>query len=157
MEFLQVSGLVACVMKERKRRLRKKSHKVGVRNVVRLDFNWEQHCTILGEDRFLRAYRKKRDNFNNLFHLVERHLVPEERKKNGCSAVGSPRRVTPTAKLSMCLLYLAGGSYLDFAPVHFVHTSTFFKYVNEMMRAIDKELFITFPLDDEALLKGIAT
>ena len=95
MEILQVSGLVACVMKERKRRLREKSHRVSVRNVVRLDFNWEQQCEILGEDRFLRAYRMKRDHFNIRLYLVERHLSPERGKQNGCSAVGSSRRVTP--------------------------------------------------------------
>ena len=155
-DFLRVGALAGFILKKARKRRSRRSHRLGIRNVVRLRFDWEHHCEILGEERFNRAYRMKRETFNRLLLSLERHLAPNAQGRVGSSTLGAPRTISSTCKLSMCLRYLAGGSYLDIAPTHSVHSSTFYQCVEEVMRAIDKEFSITFPQNDESSLKEIA-
>ena len=155
-DFLNVAALTGFVVKKAWKRRRRSSNRLGVRNVVRLQFNWEQHCEILGEERFTRAYRMRRETFNNLLLSLERHLVQTAKRQSASCNVGAPRRISSTCKVSMCLRFLAGGSYLDIGPTHFVHSSTFYQCVDEVLQAIDKAFSITFPQNDEAVLKEIA-
>ena len=157
MDFLKASALAVNFIHEREKHFLRASYRRGVRNVVRQQFDWDQHCEILGDQRFSRAYRMPREAFNRLLKEIEPHLLPEAQARDGRFIVGRPRVISSTCKLSMFLRYLAGGSYLDIGPMHFVHFSTFYKCLDEVMRAIDGRFRIEFPYNDEAALDSIAS
>jgi hypothetical protein len=104
--------------REMKRRLRSQNVNYG-------RFYFEVISSVLTERMFLRIFRMPRDSFHRLIYiLAERH------------ASFARGKISPESKLSITLIFLGGGSYIDIAWAHCVAHSTFYACVWEIVSAI---------------------
>jgi hypothetical protein len=104
---------------------------------LRLKFSFEELSSSMTDRFFRRMYRMPRNVFYKLLEKLE-------------ESVKRSTRPALAAKLSMCLRWLAGGSYIDSAVFHRVGVSSFFASCDDVLTLINESLHITFiPADKE--------
>jgi hypothetical protein len=103
--------------------------------LLRMPFEFERHASSLTDRLFRRMYRMPRNVFYKLLDKLK-----EQDERNTLPALA--------AKLSMCLRWLAGGSYLDIAVCHRVAVSSFFASSDEVLHLINDSISIEFSPDD---------
>jgi hypothetical protein len=102
-----------------------------------LKFSFNELYSSITDLFFRRMYRMPRSDFWKRLEKLE-----ESDERNTRPALA--------AKLSMCLRWLAGGSYIDIAVCHRVAVSSFFASCDEVLTLINESLHITFnPFDKE--------
>jgi DDE superfamily endonuclease len=107
------------------------------RRRFRLPFLFEELASSMTDRFFRRMYRMPRAVFYKLLNRLE-----EIDERN--------TRPTLAAKLSMCLRWLSGGSYIDISVCHRVAVSSFFSNCDEIILLINRSLHILFnPADRE--------
>jgi DDE superfamily endonuclease len=104
---------------------------------LRLKFSFDELSSSMTDCFFRRMYSMPRSVF---YKLVEKLEESDERNTSPALA----------AKLSMCLRWLVGGSYIDIAVCHRVAVSSFFASCDEVLTLINESVHITFnPADKE--------
>jgi len=93
---------------------------------------------------FHRMYRMPKAPF---FHLAK--LLVIYRSSSG----GSFHNSSMLTRLSVCLRWLAGGSYLDISKAHCLPVSTTFQFISETLTALNYVLEIKFPVNDSDALE----
>jgi hypothetical protein len=107
------------------------------RRRFRLPFLFEELASSMTDRFFRRMYRMPRAVFYKLLNRLE-----------GIDEWNT--RPTLAAKLSMCLRWLSGGSYIDITVCHRVAVSSFFSNRDEIIFLINRSLHILFnPADVE--------
>jgi hypothetical protein len=124
-------------------------------NAIRLRMTWEEHMNLMADGLFLRAYRMSKQSFKRLADLVRPYVVVDQAMARRSTRTGE---ITTEMRLSIALRYFAGGSYLDIATSHGVHTTTFFSIVWSIVFAINtvEELAPSFPYDDPTKLEAMS-
>jgi DDE superfamily endonuclease len=109
---------------------------------------FSEHIVGLSEGQFRRMYRLSKDAFQQLVTVISEYRQRAGRR---------PGRHAVDAKLSMTLLWLAGGSYLDIALAHCVSVSTFFHVVDETICDLDDTITLESRHENEEYLKRVST
>eukprot|EP01046_Picozoa_sp_COSAG06_P043882 COSAG06_NODE_5821_length_3257_cov_8.634386_1_plen_179_part_10 len=91
---------------------------------------WWDRVASLTAHEFVCRYRVDLEGFNSMLVKIRPFMPAMYRNVTN--------QVSNELKLSMCLRWLAGGSYLDLADMHGVSTATFFRHVKQVYTAINQ-------------------
>jgi hypothetical protein len=91
---------------------------------------WRDRVASLTAHEFVCRYRVDLEGFNSMLVKIRPFMPAMYRNVTN--------QVSNELKLSMCLRWLAGGSYLDLADMHGVSTATFFRHVKQVYTAINQ-------------------
>jgi hypothetical protein len=114
-------------------------------NICRDRFCFESFVASFSPRLFKRLYRMDRVAFERLCELVGTRS--ETTRRASC-------RLSVSAKVSMTLRWLAGGSYLDISMSHFVSIPTFYFVIDQVIADFDNILTMRFRFDDAAYLQN---
>lgn len=148
--FGSVDDLLRLKLKQRLRKGRSRKRKRGLAtpNFPRKFLNWTAHLDDLTRNGFRAMYRMSLSSFNHLLNKLKPYL--KDKKNPVASLAGGAAEVAKENMLAMTLRHLAGGSVHDICALHNIGRSTFYKCVDDVLRAIDEcsDLKFRFHPDD---------
>lgn len=116
---------------------------------------WATHVQRLRPSEFKQRYRLTLEAFAALVELIRPHVRPKNGIKAWCSKPES-LPIELEVQLAATIRWLAGGAIADIALVYNVEIPTMYRFVWDIVDAINAALVITFPLNDETALKALS-
>ena len=115
-------------------------------------FSWADHMNRLSPSDFKLRYRLDPEGFDELLKIIADDLKVRDEKQSKNSNWGVINE--PHVKLAVALRFLAGGQVLDLKLIyHLDSKATVYRYIWQVVDAINLHLKVDFPYEDVEKLK----
>eukprot|EP00732_Lithocolla_globosa_P002198 Lithocolla_globosa_v1_NODE_1377_length_2621_cov_9.489478.p1 type:complete len:410 gc:universal NODE_1377_length_2621_cov_9.489478:1368-139(-) len=121
-------------------------------NLQRKRIVWDEHIRSVSDRSFQRAYRVDKPTFSCLADAIREDVQVNEH----FAILSSGEPISVEIRLACALRWLAGGSYIDISWAHGVAEHSFYQIIWPVIDAINENLHLHFPIDDDEALCGIA-